>query len=89
METPSETSVLQEFIRIYMEDHYKPLTPEQLKQEAERLREHLNKNAAGRVCDRSREEYDALYARIDAYFKEKKEWDKLFRPRIRKSAAEG
>jgi hypothetical protein len=89
METPSEMSVLVELIRIYMRENGETLEPEQLKAEAERLQKQLSKKAAGRVCDRSREEYDALYASIDALYKEKKEWDKLFQPRIRKSAAEG
>ncbi len=79
--TPSELSVLKELIDIYMKEHYKCLEPEPLKGEAERLREHLNKNAAGRVCWQSREEWEAAYANIDAYYKEKKEWNKLFRPR--------
>jgi hypothetical protein len=47
---PSETSVLQELISIYMKENYKPLEPEQLKEEAERLLKHLNKQAAVRVC---------------------------------------
>ena len=91
METPSEMSVLKEFIRIYMEDHYQPLTPEQLKQEAERLQKHLSQEAADRVCWLSREDWEdreGAYAKIDAYYKEKKEWNTLFKPRIRKSPAD-
>jgi hypothetical protein len=86
--TPSETSVLQELIRIYMKENYKPLAPEELKAEAERLQKLLSRQAAGRVCEQSREEWEAGYARIAAYYKEKKEWDKLFQPRVGKSAAE-
>jgi hypothetical protein len=71
-----------------MKEHYKPLEPEQLKAEAERLQEQLNKKAAGRVCEQTREEWDAAYARIEAYYKEKKEWNKLFQPRARKNSAE-
>jgi hypothetical protein len=81
METPSETSVLQEFIRIYMEENYAPLEPERLKAEAERLQKLLSKQAAGRVCEQTREEWEDGYARIAAHYKDKKEWDKLFQPR--------
>lgn len=81
METPSEMSVLIEFIRIYMKDHYVCLEPEQVKEEAERLQKHLNQEAAGRVCEWSREEWEARYAHVDAYYKDKKEWNELFRPR--------
>jgi hypothetical protein len=56
---PSETSVLQELISIYMKENCKALEPEQLKEEAERLLKHLNKQAAGRVCWYSREEWEA------------------------------
>ena len=79
--TPSEISVLQELIGIYMRENYKALEPQQLKEEAERLQKHLNKNAAGRVCWQSPEEWEAAYANIAAYYKEKKEWNKLFQPR--------
>jgi hypothetical protein len=87
--TPSEMSVLVELIRIYMKENceYEPLTPEQLKQEAERMKEQLTKQAAGRVFNwESPEEREAAFAKMDAYFKEKKEWNKLFQPRDRKSA---
>jgi hypothetical protein len=76
---PSETSVLQELISIYMKENYKPLEPEQLKEEAERLLKHLNKQAAGRVCWHSRKEWEAAYERIDAYYKEKRDWNTLFK----------
>jgi hypothetical protein len=82
-------SVPQELIRIYMEEHYESLTPEQLKEEAERLQKHLSKQAAGRVCWQSREDHEdreAAFAKIDAYYKDKKEWNKLFQPRVSKSA---
>jgi hypothetical protein len=87
--TPSEMSVLLELIRIYMKEHYKhePLTPEQLKQEAERMKEQLSKQAAGRVFNwESQEEREAALAKMEAYYKDKKEWNKLFQPRARKSA---
>jgi hypothetical protein len=85
--TPSEISALRDLIDIYMKENFNSpeLDPEQLKEEAERLQKHLSKQAAGRVCERSREEWEAAYARIDAYYKDKKEWNKLFRPRVRKS----
>jgi hypothetical protein len=86
--TPSEMSVLRDLIETYMKENYEPLAPEELKAEAERLQRHLNKNAAGRVCERSREEWEAVYSSIDAYYKDKKEWNKLFKPRVRESAAE-
>jgi hypothetical protein len=77
-----------EFIRIYMRERYECLEPEQLKQEAERLQKQLSKEAAGRVFNfESREEREAASAKMDRYFKEKKEWYKLFQPRVRKSAA--
>jgi hypothetical protein len=95
METPSEMSVLLELIRIYMKEHYMPecLTPEQLKQEAERMKEQLSKQAAGRVFNwEPREEREAAFAKafakMEAYYKDKKEWYKLFQPRIRKRPAE-
>jgi hypothetical protein len=76
---PSETPVLQELINIYYKENYPHLAPEQLKAEAERLLRHLNKQAAGRVCWQSREEWEAAYKRIDAYYKEKREWNTLFK----------
>ena len=76
---PSETSVLLELISIYFKENYPLLEPEQLKEEAERLLKHLNKQAAGRVCWRSREEWEVTYKRIDAYYKEKRDWNTLFK----------
>lgn len=81
--------MLKELIDIYMKEHYKSLEPEQLKAEAERLQKHLSKKAAGRICWQSREDHEdreASYANIDRYYKDKKEWNKLFQPRVRKSA---
>jgi hypothetical protein len=89
METPSELSVLIELIRIYMREHYTHLEPEQLKQEAERMKEQLSKQAAGRVFNwESREDREAAFAKMEAYYKDKIEWYKLFQPRIRKRPAE-
>jgi hypothetical protein len=76
---PSETSVLKELISIYMKANCKALEPEQLKEEAERLLKRLNKQAAGRVCWHSREEWEAAYKRIDAYYTEKRDWNTLFK----------
>ena len=76
---PSETSVLQELINIYFKEHYPLLGPKQLKEEAERLQKHLHKQAAGRVCSHSREEWEAAYKKIDAYYKEKRDWNALFK----------
>jgi hypothetical protein len=88
---PSEMSVLRDLINIYMKENANSLElePEELKAEAERLQKLLSKQAAGRVCDQTHEEREAAFARIAAYYKEKKEWDKLFQPRIRKRPAEG
>jgi hypothetical protein len=76
---PSETSVLQELISIYFKENYRLLEPGQLKEEAERLLKQLNKQAAGRVCWHSGEEWEAAYKKIDAYYKEKRDWNTLFK----------
>jgi hypothetical protein len=62
-----------------LKENNQPLEPEQLKKEAERLQQRLSKKAAGRVCWQSREEWEAAYANIAAYYKEKAAWNKLFR----------
>jgi hypothetical protein len=87
METPSEMSVLLELIRIYMKEHNNPLEREQLKEEAQRLANQLEKQSAGRVFEQSPEEREESFKKIDAYYKDKREWNKLFQPRVRKSAA--
>jgi hypothetical protein len=86
-ESSSEISAVQALIRRYMKENFKPLAPEQLKQEAERLQKHLSKESAGRVCELSREDWKEAYENIDRYYKDKKEWNKLFKPRVRKSPA--
>jgi hypothetical protein len=85
--TSSEMSVIQDLISIYMRESYQPLSPEQLKTEAERMQQHLGKHAAGRMCWQSLREWQAAYATFDAYYKEKKEWEKLFPPRVRDNSA--
>jgi hypothetical protein len=85
--TSSEITVLQDLISIYMRENYQPLSPEQLKAEAERMQKHLSKHAAGRVFWQSPQEWEVAYAKIDAYYKEKKDWDTLFKPRVRDNSA--
>jgi len=46
-----------------------------IEQEAERLAEQSRKQAAGRVCWQSREEWEAGYKRIEEYYKEKREFE--------------
>jgi len=58
----------------------------ELKKEAERLANQHRKQAAGRVCWESREEWEAGYKRIEEYYKEKREFEAILngpRPQLR------
>jgi hypothetical protein len=48
-----------------------------IKQEAEYLTSQLRKEAAGRVCQMSRDEWVAAYEHIAAYYREKKLFNDL------------
>jgi hypothetical protein len=50
---------------------------DELRKEAERLRRLTEQQAAGRVCEQSREERDAAYKNIERYYNEKKEFDAI------------
>lgn len=81
----TEISVLQDMINIYAKEHYQHLEPEQLKAEAERMQQHLCKHSAGRLCSQSLRQWQADYTNFDAYCKEKKEWEQLFKSILRQS----
>jgi hypothetical protein len=49
----------------------------ELQKEADRLADLLRREAAGRVCWESREEWEAGYKRIEAYYKEKREFEAI------------
>jgi hypothetical protein len=69
----------------FIKEHYEPLDASQLRQEANRLAEKVEKQSAGRVCERTREDWDEARENFKREYKDKSEWNKLFLPR--KSAA--
>jgi hypothetical protein len=59
----------------------------QLKQEAARLSEQSRKQTAGRVCERSRDEWVAFYSCIATYYEEKRQFNDLInapRPKLKR-----
>ena len=57
-----------------------------IEKEAEFLANQVRKQAAGRVCWESREEWEAGYKRIEEYYKEKREFEAILngpRPTLR------
>jgi len=52
-----------------------------LKEEAEQLAEQSRKQAAGRFCWQSQDEWDTAYKSIDRYYEEKRQFNDLKRKR--------
>jgi hypothetical protein len=81
-----------EQIARFTRDHYKPLEPSELKEEAKRLTHNLEKEAAGRVCEQSRSDWEDSYKRIDQYYAEKRAFEEIVnapRPKLKgRKAAE-
>jgi hypothetical protein len=48
-----------------------------LEEESKYLAEQVRKQAAGRVCWESREEWETGYKRIEEYYKEKREFEAI------------
>jgi len=44
----------------FARDHYRPLEPNELEQEAKRLTGNLEKKSAGRVCETFREDFEEI-----------------------------
>jgi len=58
-----------------------------LKEEAARLAEQSRKQAAGRVCERSRDEWDAAYRSVASYYEEKRQFNDFInapRPKLKR-----
>jgi hypothetical protein len=51
------------------------MTTSELQKEAERLAELLRRQAAGRVCWQTRDEWKAAYKQVEDYYKEKREFE--------------
>jgi hypothetical protein len=53
----------------------------ELQKEADRLADLLRRQAAGRVCWQTRDEWKAAYKRVEEYYKEKRDEAVLNAPR--------
>ena len=66
-----------EQIAKYLKDNYTAPKPSELKEEAERLNNLLEKQAAGRVFDQSPDEREESFKKIENFYEGKRLWYRI------------
>ena len=66
-----------EQIAKFLKENYTALKPSELKEEAKRLTDRLEKQAAGRVSEQSPDERADSFKKIEKYYEEKRLWYRI------------